>query len=187
MKKYLFLSILLIAVFSCISCQNKDEYVMLHTPGVTVDEEAFNEHKSLWENCGIKNYSYTYILDRYPPCKVIADVTVINGEVSYVIKEYNKYKEEEISEAKKEYFENMLEGKDNLLIENVYETIQLNIERVKERYAKNSDCYYGNFIFDFIDEAPFISNYFYETCLMKPLLGGNGGYTEIKIENFKEN
>ena len=175
---------LIISIFS-FSC--KEPYKMQYTPGVTVDEEAFNEHKTLWENSGIKNYSYTYTLNMYPPYKVIADVTVINGEVSYVLKECNQYKEEEISEVEKEYFENMLEGKDNLLIENVYETIQLNIERVKERYAKNSDCYYGNFIFDFIDEAPFISYYKSESCMMKPLLGGNYGYIEIKIENFKEN
>ena len=185
MKKYVFFCVFIITAVLCFSC--KEPYKMPYTPGVTVDEEAFNEHKTLWENCGIKNYSYTYILDRYPPYKVIADVTVINGEVSYVLKEYNKYKGEEISEEEKEYFEDMLGGKDNLLIENVYNEIQSDIERVKERYAKNSDCYYGNFIFDFLEEAQFISYCKFEACMMVEDLVGNYGYTEIKIENFKEN
>ena len=132
MKKYVVFCVLIITAVLCFSC--KEPYKMPHTPGDTVDEEAFNEHKTLWENCEIKNYSYTYILDRYPPCKVIADVTVINGEVSYVLKECNQYKDEEISEEEKEYFENMLGGKDNLLIENIYKTIQTDIEITKEEY-----------------------------------------------------
>ena len=33
---------------------------MPHTHGVTVDTEAFELYKNLWNSCGIKNYSYTY-------------------------------------------------------------------------------------------------------------------------------
>ena len=67
MKKNIFiLCVLTIALCLCFSC--KEPYKMPYTPGVTVDEEAFNEHKTLWENSGIKNYFYTYSYDNssYP-------------------------------------------------------------------------------------------------------------------------
>ena len=69
MKK-LILSAILFSLFLFVSCQ--DKYIMPHTPGVTVDTEAFELYKNLWNSCGIKNYSYTYTLNRYPPLNFVA-------------------------------------------------------------------------------------------------------------------
>ena len=98
MKK-LSLPAILILLFLFVSCQ--DKYIMPHTPGVTVDTEAFELYKNLWNSCGIKNYSYTYTLNRYPPLNFVVDVTVTNGDISYDLKEYNQLKDSEITEIDK--------------------------------------------------------------------------------------
>ena len=160
---------------------------MPHTPGVTVDTEAFEFHKNLWDNCGIKNYSYTYSLNRYPYLNFIVDVTVTNGNISYDLKEFNQLKDSEITEIDKSYFDSEIGEIKNLLLENVFNEIELSIEGCFEDYYKEPDCYYANFDFTFSDDAPFILYCKSESSLMKENIDGGSGFVEIKIENFVEN
>ena len=184
MKKVI-LSAILFSLLLFVSCQ--DKYIMPHTPGVTVDTEAFEFHKNLWDNCGIKNYSYTYSLNRYPYLNFIVDVTVTNGNISYDLKEFNQLKDSEITEIDKSYFASEIGDIKNLFLENVFNEIELSIEGCLEDYYKNSDCYYANFDFTFSDDATFILYCKRESSLMKENIDGGSGFVEIKIENFVEN
>ncbi len=184
MKK-LSLPAILILLFLFVSCQ--DKYIMPHTPGVTVDTEAFELYKNLWNSCGIKNYSYTYTLNRYPPLNFVVDVTVTNGDISYDLKEYNQLKDSEITEIDKSYFYSEIGDIKNLFLENVFNEIELTIEGCFEDYDKDPDCYYANFDFTFSDDAPFILYCKRESSLMKENIDGGSGFVEIKIENFVEN
>ncbi|MBE6349506.1 MAG: hypothetical protein E7062_01970 [Spirochaetaceae bacterium] len=188
MKKSIFMWIVLIIVaILCFSCE--EPYKMPYTPGVTVDEEAFNEHKSLWENSGIKNYSYTYTVKLHGyPYNHIIDVTVKEGKVyEYILREYKYKKESELTVEDKLLFESELESIDSLLIENIYNYINQTIKSNFESYKKNKENYYANFIFEFSDSAPFIVFHERTSLFMGELLNGNGSTIEIKIENFKEN
>lgn len=184
MKKLIVLTIL-ISMFLFVSCQ--DKYIMPHIPGVTVDTEAFELHKNLWNSCRIKNYSYTYTLNRYPPLNFVVDVTVTNGDISYDLKEYNQLKDSEITEIDKSYFASEIGDIKNLFLENVFNEIELTIEECFEDYDKDPDCYYANFDFTFSDDAPFILYCKRESSLMKENIDGGSGFVEIKIENFVEN
>ena len=192
MKKLSLLAIL-ISLFLFVSCQ--DKYVMPYTPGVTVDEEAFYEHKTLWENCGIKNYSYTYSYKNssYPCDNCVIDVVIENDVVTeYVIKSYMEKSSSEMTEEKwAEWVHNLQsrleESTDFLRIDAIYDYIERNIKEYNENYNKNPDCFYAKATFEFIKEVPFILCYNTTFLTMKPYLGGNGSTIEIKIENFKEN
>ena len=172
---------LALLVFSC-----EDKYEMPFSPGVIVNEEAFIKHKEHWDNCGLKNYSYTYKwkASYSPTARVVADVTVLDGKVSYVLKQFEIYSENEITEDIKSYFESFIGNKDSLLLENLYKEMQFDMSDAYQSYNENPDCYYANFTFDFSDNTPFILSYKNESYLMKEYLGGNYGCIEIEIENF---
>ena len=181
--------LVLIFTLALLVCSCEDKYEMPYNPGVNVDEQAFNKHKELWNNSGVKNYSYTYKwTGSYSPTAcIIADVKVTDGKVDYVLKQLELHKESEITEDDKSYFEISIGSKENLLIENLYNEMQSDIESNYQSYRENPDCYYANFTFDFSDSLPFILSYKSESCLMKQYLVGNYGCVEIKIENFTEN
>lgn len=182
MKKIIisyFIITLSLLSFSC------DKYEMPYTPGVYADKKSLNEYKILWNNSNTKNYSYTYILESYPPFHIVADVTIRDGEVAFTLKEYNKKTDEEITDSDKTHFENSINNKANLLIENIYTFIEDSIELASNSYNQKKDCYYANFTFNFSDTVPFISYYKQESMIMLEDLDGNFGYKEIKIENFE--
>ncbi len=183
MKNISFLCMVTVMPLLFFSC--KDKYEMPHTPGVYVDKESLNNSETLWNNSDIKNYSYTYTLKSYPPFDVVADVTVTDGEVSFILKEYNEKIGEDITDNDKIHFENSIDSKENLKIENIYICINDSIEFAFDSYNQKKDCYYANFTFNFIAEAPFISYCKREIMIMLEDLDGNSGYKEIKIENFE--
>ena len=197
MKKSIFmLCVLIITAFLCVSCGEKEEpYKMPYTPGVTVDEESFIEHKTLWENSGIKNYSYTYSYNNnsYPCDNCVIDVVIENDVVTeYVIKSYMEKSSSEMTEEKWAEWVHNLQSRlekstDFLRIDAIYDYIDRDIKSNEEFYKKYSDCFYANTKFEFIDEAPFISYYKGKSLIMQEDLVGNGATIEIKIENFKAN
>ncbi len=195
MKKYsvLFATFLFIAM--CSSCVNdNNSYKMPYKPGINLNEEAFQEHKKLWAETSIKDYSYTYSYynDLYPCEDCVIDVIVRNGEVSeYMVKEFDKTLVSEIPESNLGAYEDFLTGlerfKDSLLIENVYSTITKYIEESLRDIEEYPDCYYANYEFDFSEKSPFMHTCIFTTKLMQEGLVGDGASIEIKIENFKEN
>ena len=183
---------LIISIFS-FSC--KEPYKMQYTPGVTVDEEAFNEHKTLWENCEIKNYSYTYSYDNssYPNNDCVIDVVVENDVViEYVIKSYMGKSSSEMTEEEWvewiDYLQYQLDNStDFLRIDAIYDYIDRDILDARHSYSRYPDCYYANISAEYLEEFPFISYYKGKFLIMQEDLVGNGATIEIKIENFKEN
>ena len=194
MKKSIFMWIVLtIALCLCFSCE--EPYKMPYTPGVTVDEESLAEHKTLWENSGIKNYSYTYSYNNnsYPCYNCAIDVVIENDIVTeYDIKNYigkstSEMSEEEWRICTSTLLNRLEESTDFLRIDAIYDYIERNIKEHNEDYNKNPDCFYANISAEYLGEIPFISYYKSKFLLMQEGLVGNGATIEIKIENFKAN
>ncbi|MCH5294766.1 MAG: hypothetical protein J1F14_02550 [Treponema sp.] len=184
MRKSGFVFILCILFVWAVSCVG-EKYLRPYTPGVYCDEEAFNDHKNLWDGSSVKNYTYTLCYDSFPPQNYTVAVTVSDGSVSeWVLKKYSG--KEEITEEEKKEFESFLEdNKDFLLIESVYELFSACISEAYNKYTEYSDCYYSSFDFSFSEEVPFISYCKNTSLLMKEDVDGNGGYVEIQIKDFK--
>ena len=195
MEKNIFiLCVLTIALCLCVSC-GEEPYKMPYTPGVTVDEESFNEHKTLWENCEIKNYSYTYSYKNssYPCDNCVIDVVIENDVVTeYVIKSYMEKSSSEMTEEKWTEWVHNLQSRlekstDFLRIDAIYDYIDRDILDARHSYSRYPDCYYANISAEYLEELPFISYYKGKFLIMQEDLDGNGATIEIKIENFKEN
>ena len=192
MKKIFLLILCCVPLFSFFSCNGSNSYVMPYAPGVTVDRQAFADKKELWNSSKPDGYDYTFSFsNRNTNVNCVVDVTVRGGHVSsYVLKKFKGKTELESSESEwnsnKETFDAELKNADGLLIENIYGLIEKDIGDEIAKYNNNSDCYYANFAFNFIDRNPFLSSCGIDSVLMQEHLDGNGAHVEIKIENFKK-
>ena len=167
---------------------------MPHEPGLFVDKESFEEHKLLWEEAGIEDYSYTYSYDNdgYPKENYVVDVVVSGGKVeSFILKEYcgeslaDKSMNEWESEAK-QFYENTERDSSFLLIDKVFEMIDSSIKSSERMIVKYPKSYYSKFVFDFSDKGPFLNTYIEDSAFMSPTSGGGGGCLVLKMENFNE-
>ena len=193
-----FLSVIIL-VFSC--KKDVDSYERPYESGVYVDREGLESHKKMWEENKIKNYTYTYSYDlrmdktaanSYSCYKI--DVTVENEEVlKYVLKEYEGKTEQDVDSevwnSYKESFDTYVLKKDSnfFLIENIYKRIDDNIEASFDALKENPETYYTEVGFEFTEDIPYLSSYYFYTVIMEEHLDGNSGCEEIKIENFTEN
>ena len=142
MKKAVAIVPIIFSILFFLSCGPDFFYKMPHEPGLFVDKESFEEHKLLWEEAGIEDYSYTYSYDNdgYPKENYVVDVVVSGGKVeSFILKEYcgeslaDKSMNEWESEAK-QFYENTERDSSFLLIDKVFEMIdqQNNNSELKE-------------------------------------------------------
>lgn len=188
----------MLSVFSC--KKDTDSYKRPYESGVYVDKESLESHKKLWEESGIKNYTYTYSYGLYmgklpSHCyrNYLIDVDVRNDEViQYVLKEYDGNTEENVTaetwtDYQKTISDYDFKSENDFLIENIYSRIENSINDSFEEYKKDSECYYNEIEFIFSEEKPFLLSFSSYNLIMQEDLNGNSGYVEIKIENFKEN
>ncbi len=191
MKKFLIDLLLIILVSMNFICCDNDTYKMPYKPGVTVDKENFLEHKELWLNSTISDYSYTYSFynSSYPLQNCVIDVLVKDNTVeSYEIKEFNKtpITEQTKPEGYDSFLEELNESTDFLLIDNIYSNLEETIDYSINKGKEYPECFYSDYKFDYLDQRPFFLKVLYTNLIMQEDLDGNGATVEIKIENFKE-
>ena len=197
MKKQLLFIFTVVISLAAFSCNN-----LPYEPGVNFDRKTFCEKESMWKNCRITDYSYTYRENDGNGVSETVEVTVKDSAVkSYYFKEIDGKTEldmgtsewEKTVQSHLEFLEDKKEHVDFLrpknveakyLIENVYDYIQFLAEDLF--YVYHPNIYHSETLPEFTEDAPFLATCQHFSIVMDSSYARGRQDFSVWIENFRE-